>query len=170
MRLRLDRFASPLGEILLVHDAAGRLRGLDFKEYEARTRRLLALHYGGVDLTPGEAPAPIRAALGAYFAGELEALDVVPVAMGGTEFQREVWAALRTIRPRSTLSYGALAAAIGRPKAVRAVGRANGANPVALVVPCHRVIGADGSLTGFGGGLHRKRWLLAHEGINVGSA
>ena len=82
-------------------------------------------------------------------------------------FQREVWAALRAIPVGATTSYGRLAAAIGRPKAVRAVGLANGSNPIGIVVPCHRVIGADASLTGYGGGLERKRWLLEHEGVHL---
>jgi methylated-DNA-[protein]-cysteine S-methyltransferase len=100
----------------------------------------------------------------AYLAGRLDALDGLPVDAGGTPFQALVWAALRTIPPGQTWSYKALAERIGRPAAVRAVGLANGANPVGIVVPCHRVIGAGGSLTGYGGGLPRKRWLLEHEG------
>ncbi len=102
-------------------------------------------------------------ALADYFAGDLDAIADLPTAANGTAFQLSVWAALRQIPVGETVSYGALAARIGRPKAVRAVGLANGANPIAIVVPCHRVIGADASLTGYGGGLHRKRWLLAHE-------
>ena len=85
-------------------------------------------------------------------------------ATGGTDFQRHVWRALRAIRCGTTVTYGALAQRIGRPAAVRAVGHANGANPISIVVPCHRVIGADRSLTGYGGGIARKRWLLIHEG------
>jgi methylated-DNA-[protein]-cysteine S-methyltransferase len=103
----------------------------------------------------------------AYFAGDLSAIERLAVVTGGTDFQREVWAALRRIPAGRTLSYGALATQLGRPKAVRAVGLANGANPIGIVVPCHRVIGADGSLTGYGGGLERKRWLLAHEGAEA---
>lgn len=114
------------------------------------------------------APAAIRRAISDYFAGDLAAIDTIPVATGGTSFQRDVWAALRTIRAGTTLSYGALARQLGHPKAVRATGMANGANPVAIVVPCHRVIGSDGTLTGYGGGINRKRWLLAHEGVAFG--
>ena len=105
----------------------------------------------------------MRAALDAYFAGELGRLDEISWRTAGTEFQRSVWQALTRIPVGETRSYGELAAAIGRPKAVRAVGAANGANPVSIVVPCHRVIGADGSLTGYGGGLPLKRKLLEHE-------
>ena len=111
------------------------------------------------------APPAIRHAINKYFSGDLFAIDAIPVTTGGTSFQRDVWAALRTIQPGTTLSYGKLARQLGRPKSVRAVGLANGANPVAIVIPCHRVIGTDGSLTGYGGGVNRKRWLLIHEGV-----
>lgn len=163
-RLFLDRLATPTGEALLVTDEAGVLRAFDWSDHEARMRRLLRLHYGATTLQPGPAPAAVREALEAYFAGEVGALQAVAWDTAGTDFQRSVWAALRTIPPGETLSYGMLAARIGHPKAVRAVGLANGANPVGVVVPCHRVIGANGALTGYGGGLDRKRWLLAHEG------
>ena len=165
MRLQLDRIMSPLGEILLACDAEGRLRALDFHDYEERMRQLLRLQYGALKLDTGPAPAAITGRLRAYFAGELAGLAAIPVATGGTPFQRDVWAALRRIPLGTTTTYGALAAAIGRPRAIRAVGLANGANPVSIVVPCHRVIGSGGALTGFGGGLHRKRWLLEHEGV-----
>jgi methylated-DNA-[protein]-cysteine S-methyltransferase len=102
--------------------------------------------------------------LGDYFAGDLDALADIPVNPGGTPFQRSVWSALRRVAPGQTVAYRDLARAIGAPAAVRAVGAANGANPIAIVIPCHRAIGADGSLTGYAGGLERKRWLLAHEG------
>ena len=167
MRLSLDHLASPLGPLLLVTDEAGRLRALDFDAYAARMHRLLARHYGDApgayELTPGAAPAAVRDGLTAYFGGHLPALADVPVATGGTPFQRSVWAALRTVPPGATTSYGALAARVGAPQAARAVGLANGANPIAIVVPCHRVIGAGGALTGYAGGVERKRWLLEHE-------
>jgi len=169
-RLLLDRRATPIGEALLVTDDAGRLRALDWADYETRLRRLLRRHYGTVALSVGRAPETVRRALDRYFGGDLAALDAIDCATGGTAFQRAVWAALRTIPVGRTLSYGALAAQIGAPKAVRAVGLANGANPIGVVVPCHRVIGSDGSLTGYGGGLERKRWLLAHEGALFRSA
>ena len=100
--------------------------------------------------------------LAAYFARDLKEFDV-QLAVSGTPFQQRVWAALATIPYGETWSYRELAEAVGNPKAVRAVGLANGRNPVSIVVPCHRVIGADGSLTGYGGGLERKSWLLDHE-------
>jgi methylated-DNA-[protein]-cysteine S-methyltransferase len=166
--LFLDHIPSPIGTLLIVYDRDARLRALDFEDHEPRMRRLLRLHYGqdghNFVVKDGRVPKVIKQALAAYFAGDLTAVDRIAVATSGTGFQRDVWAALRQIAPGTTLSYGALAKAIGRPKAVRAVGLANGTNPIAIVVPCHRVIGADMSLTGYGGGIDRKRWLLNHEG------
>jgi len=166
--LKLAEYPSPVGAIRLVSDADGLLRALDFEGYDERLHRLLRRHYADYTLDPGPAPANVIEALDAYFAGDLLAIDAVKTATGGAEFQREVWAGLRTIPAGETLSYGALAARIGRPKASRAVGAANGANPIAVIVPCHRVIGASGSLTGFGGGLERKAWLLEHERRHAG--
>ena len=165
MELTLSRYAAPVAELLLVTDAQGQLRALDFGDFGERMRRLLARHYGVVTLVEGAAPAAITAALDAYFSGNLKALDAVPVATGGTDFQRSVWAALRAIPAGQTRGYGELAAALGKPGAARAVGLANGNNPVGIVVPCHRVIGASGALTGYAGGVARKRWLLAHEAL-----
>jgi methylated-DNA-[protein]-cysteine S-methyltransferase len=162
--LQLDRIPSPIGVIRLVHDEEGQLRSLDFEDFEARNLKLLRRCYGPAELIPGKAPCAVRTALDDYFAGDLAALGRVPIATVGTPFQEAAWAALRAIPAGATRSYAQQAAAIGRPKAVRAVGRANGDNPVAIVTPCHRVIGAGGDLTGFGGGLDRKRWLLEHEG------
>jgi len=169
--LRLARLGSPLGGLLAVTDAEERLRGLEFEAFEPRLRcRFGARASGGNDpLVPGRAPAALREALEAYFEGALPALDAIPLAPAGTAFQQEVWAALRRIPAGSTRSYGEIARALGRPRACRAVGLAAGANPIALVVPCHRAIGADGSLTGYAGGLERKRWLLEHERRHAGS-
>src|ERR1700746_2711313 len=167
--LYADRLESTIGTLLLIHDREGHVRALDFHDFESRMRRLLRLHYGaeGNDFAiEDRAASPeIRHAINNDFLGDLFAINSIPVTTGGTSFQREVWAALRTIRAGTTVSYGAMARQLGRPKSVRAVGLANGANPVAIVVPCHRVIGADGSLTGYGGGISRKRWLLTHEGV-----
>lgn len=163
MQLTLSNYAAPVGMLLLVTDSDARLRALDFGDYEERMLRLLARHYGEVSLIPGETPPAIVTALDAYFAGDLDALDAVPVATGGTAFQKQVWAALRTIPAGATSGYGALAARLGKPGAARAVGLANRLNPIGIVVPCHRVIGASGALTGYAGGLDRKQWLLAHE-------
>ena len=164
-----EELKTPLGTLVVLTDADDRVRAVDWTDYRDRMQRLLRLHYGW----DGEA-MPRRAqrstagrALEAYFDGELHAIDRVPTATGGTEFQRTVWRALRDIPVGETRSYGQLAAAIGHPSAVRAVGLANGANPIGIVVPCHRVIGANGSLTGYGGGLERKRWLLEYERATV---
>lgn len=162
---RFDRLPSPVGTLIVATDAQDRLRILEFEDHEERMYRLMRQQYGaGHQAEQGAISLRVHDALTAYFSGELDAIDALETATGGTEFQRRVWAALRAIPAGTTESYGALAARIGMPKAVRAVGLANGANPIAIVVPCHRVIGANGSLTGFGGGLERKRWLLAHEG------
>jgi methylated-DNA-[protein]-cysteine S-methyltransferase len=167
LTLKLERIPVAIGTILLLTDPEGRVRALDWEDFEARLARLLRLQYGaGTELVEQRAASPARRALEAYFAGDLTAIDTLPVETGGTPFQREVWAALRHIPVGETRSYGGLAIAIGRPKAVRAVGLANGSNPISIIVPCHRVIGSDGSLTGYGGGLPRKRWLLAHEGAS----
>jgi O-6-methylguanine DNA methyltransferase len=163
MHLRLEQYESPFSPLLLVTDETGALRALDFADYEPRMHRLLREHYGEYELEKGATPASVIRSLDAYFEGDLNALDTVRTATGGTSFQRAVWRALRAIKPGTTKSYGQIAASIGRPTASRAVGAANGSNPIAIVVPCHRVIGANGSLTGYGGGLPRKRWLLEHE-------
>lgn len=163
-RLVLERVPTPIGEALVVTDEAGVLRAFDFSDFESRMRTLLRRHYGDMQTHPGSLPTALRTAIDAYFAGELDALDGLAWATNGTLFQRKVWAGLCTIPAGQTLSYKGLAERIGAPAAVRAVGLANGSNPVAVVAPCHRVIGADGSLTGYGGGLSRKAWLLAHEG------
>ena len=156
---------SPVGEMILGTDGDGVLRVLDFDGYEARMQLLLQRQYGAKAFSLADAVKPSQAAsvLGAYFEGDLQAIDRLKTANGGTAFQRKVWAALRSIPARSTISYGGLAARLGMPGAARAVGLANGANPIAIVVPCHRVIGSNGALTGYGGGIDRKRWLLAHE-------
>ena len=144
-----------------------RLRALDWEDYEHRMRELLRLHYGAVDLSDRPAPAAMRTALSGYFEGDLGQLSGVAWRIAGTPFQQKVWTALAKIPAGTTMSYGALAARIDMPKAIRAVGHANGSNPISVVLPCHRLIGADGSLVKYGGGLERKRWLLRHEGVEV---
>jgi len=153
--------ASPIGELLLVGDGA-RLSGIWMQSHRGEWRRLRA---GPRD---DAAFATARAQLDEYFAGARTAFDL-PLAPEGTDFQMKVWTALCAIPYGATVSYGELARGIGRPGAARAVGLANGSNPLPIVVPCHRVIGADGSLTGFGGGIERKRWLLAHEARHSGT-
>lgn len=162
MKLWLDTVPTPVGALTLIVDDDGRLRAAGFQEDHPRmTRELARLGTAERRVDPGG----VSTALARYVSGDLDAIRGLPTAMSGTEFQLAVWSALTGIPCGETTSYGALAQRIGRPKAVRAVGLANGANPIAIVVPCHRVIGSDGSLTGYGGGLHRKRWLLAHEGV-----
>jgi methylated-DNA-[protein]-cysteine S-methyltransferase len=163
--LILDRVETPIGEMMIVADQDGHLRAVDWTDHEERMLRLLRRHYGvnGFRLEPGKNPHGFADAMQRYFAGDLAALDALPVVTAGTAFQREVWQALRQIPLGKTISYGELARQIGKPRAIRAVGLANGANPVSVIVPCHRVIGANGSLTGYGRGIERKRWLLQHE-------
>ena len=161
----IDRLQTPIGIALLVTDADGILRALDWVEHEPRMRDLLRLQYGAVALTDSRSPAAIRAALTGYFKGDLDRLGTIKWRVAGTPFQRKVWTALPAIPAGTTMSYGALASRLDMPKAIRAVGHANGSNPLSVVVPCHRLIGANGSLVKYGGGLERKRWLLAHEGV-----
>lgn len=169
MRLWLERHASPIGPMLSAVDAQGVLLALDFEDCEARMHRLLRLNHGhhghhGAGLCEGRpSNKSVGAALEAYFGGSPAALSGLPLRTAGTALQQAVWSALRLIPVGSTVSYGELAVRLGRPGASRAVGRANGANPIAIAVPCHRVIGRDGTLTGYAGGLQRKQWLLAHE-------
>jgi methylated-DNA-[protein]-cysteine S-methyltransferase len=147
-------FDSPVGALTLT-GRAGALTGVFFEG---------TFHLEGraAWISDDARLAPARAQLLEYFCGERCDFEL-PLAPEGTPFQRAVWAALREIPYGETTTYGALARKLGKPGAMRAVGAANGRNPIAIVVPCHRVIGADGTLTGFGGGLPRKRWLLSHE-------
>jgi methylated-DNA-[protein]-cysteine S-methyltransferase len=159
----IDTIDSPVGP-LTAAERAGRICLLQFGPDGPLVDRMFERWY------PGEATARrslerLPAVLRRYFEGEITALDALDVELNGTPFQKTVWRALRRIPAGTTISYAELARRIGEPAAVRAVGTANGANPVAVIVPCHRVIGSNGSLTGYGGGLPRKQWLLAHEGI-----
>ena len=152
---------SPVGELLLTWGGRA-LTGLYMDPHKWGPER-------GPDWREDAAPfAAAREQLDAYFAGELAEFDL-PLAPEGTEFQRRVWDALRRIPYGKTVSYAELARMIGKSEAVRAVGAANGRNPISIIIPCHRVIGADGSLVGYGGGLERKRWLLQHEAVAAGS-
>ena len=168
----VEQIDTPTGRILVVTDDDDRLRAVDWEDHEQRLDQLLRRQYGAdmIRLQVASRASAASRALRAYFDGSTGCLASLTVATVGTGFQRLVWDALRQIPPGQTVSYGALAARIGRPTAMRAVGLANGANPVSIVVPCHRVVGAGGALTGFGGGLERKRWLLAHEGASAQAA
>jgi methylated-DNA-[protein]-cysteine S-methyltransferase len=149
LNLFLSRVNTPLGQMFLVCDSQSRVYAFEFEGHTDLMPRLLRMHgkppSGAHRLTPAPAPRDIE------------------TDSGGTSFQRQVWSALREIPPATTVSYGQLAARIGKPHARRAVGAANGSNPIAIIVPCHRVIGSGGKLTGYGGGIDRKRWLLDHE-------
>jgi methylated-DNA-[protein]-cysteine S-methyltransferase len=158
-----DVVNTPVGPLAIVVDRKGAMRQLSFDGESGRWRKEFARQFPNAELIARRDPFGHGSALKAYFAGDMEALDKIPVVFGGTPFQKKVWKQLRRIPVGQTMSYGGLAKKIGEPKAMRAVGLANGANPVAVIVPCHRVIGSDGSLTGFGGGLSRKKWLLEHE-------
>lgn len=147
LHLLADRIQTPIGEMVIVMDEDGNLRAMDWKDHEVRMARLLRLHYGekGFRLEATLGLNGLSDAISRYFAGELDAINGLPVETGGTPFQREVWHALRQIPCGTTVSYAELAGRIHRPAAVRAVGLANGSNPVGIVIPCHRVIGSDGS-------------------------
>ncbi len=161
----LDRLKTPIGIALLVTDADGALRALDWEDYAPRMKELLRLQYGAVVLQDARSPQAVRLALSGYFKGDLDRLNTIKWRVAGTPFQQKVWHALPKVPVGTTMSYGALAAKLDAPNAMRAVGHANGSNPISVVLPCHRLIGANGSLVKYGGGLDRKRWLLAHEGV-----
>jgi methylated-DNA-[protein]-cysteine S-methyltransferase len=162
-RFLIDTMKTPIGTAVLIVDESGALRMHRWEDSVETWRTEFQRRYGDADLVPQRDPFGYVATLQRYFDGDITAIDTIRVTFIGTPFQMKVWSALRAIPGGTTLSYGALATRIGAPKAVRAVGLANGSNPIAVVVPCHRVIGSDGNLTGYGGGLPRKRWLLDHE-------
>jgi methylated-DNA-[protein]-cysteine S-methyltransferase len=171
LRLLTDSTRTPIGELVLACDERGRLRAVDWKNFAERMKRRLRIQYGanGYSLERSKDPFGLTSVLTRYMQGDIAAIEALAVETTGTPFQRKVWGALRKIPAGTTTSYGALAKRIGHPTAVRAVGLANGANPVGIVVPCHRVIGANGTLTGYGGGLERKKWLLEHEARSGGA-
>lgn len=160
---RQDRLATPLGCLLVVQDTDGAIRAIEWAACAERLSRHLARRHAEARLAAGDGRGTVLESLADYFAGALRAIDGLTVAASGTPFQHCVWHALRAIPCGTTLSYGALARQLGVPSAARAVGAANGANPVSVVVPCHRLIGHDGQLTGYAGGIRRKHWLLEHE-------
>jgi len=167
MQLSRSILSTPVGDMLALASDEG-LCALEFIGPEKRLTRLearLQRHFPPHEIVDGDVLpiARARAWLAAYFAGERAEIDTVPLDMRGAEFEKRVWRALTRIPPGETTSYGAIARALGSAGASRAVGAANGANPVAIIVPCHRVIGSSGHLTGYGGGLDRKTWLLNHE-------
>ena len=163
MILEISEVSSPVGAVTIaVHGSL--LCALTFSDKWQEQLPRLQRRFASAEFRTAANPAGISSRLERYFSGDLEALDGIAVDTGGTAFQRRVWRLLGTIRPGETLSYRDVAHALGQPNAVRAVGAANGANPIWIVIPCHRVIAANGTLHGYGGGLERKRWLLHHEG------
>ncbi len=164
MKLLIDRIASPLGTIILISDGKS-LCSLDFADYEPRMMALLYKRYESLQLENAIDPQGFSSKVRAYLDRDYGSLDDIPINAGGTDFQQQVWQMLRTISVGSAVSYGQLATKLGKPTAARAVGMANSLNPIAIVVPCHRVIGAKAKLTGYAGGLKRKQWLLQHEGV-----
>ena len=165
-RFETDVISTPVGDVIIVV-ADGVLLALDFAGYRDRMTRLLTKRFGPITLTPAANPGGISHQVQRYFDGEITALAKVPMATGGTPFQRTVWNALRQIEPGTVSTYGDIAKQIDNPKAVRAVGMANSLNPIAIALPCHRVVGTNEKLTGYAGGLERKRWLLEHEGVSL---
>jgi methylated-DNA-[protein]-cysteine S-methyltransferase len=163
--ISLATLDSPIGP-LTVAARGSKVCLVHFGKPGSYVRTSLSRWYPGVQVTHADDAAGARGVLTRYFGGDLHSLDEIEVDLHGTEFQQRVWTALRSVAAGTTASYSELARRVGAPAAVRAVGAANGSNPVAVVLPCHRIIGSNGSLTGYGGGLHRKRWLLNHEGVN----
>lgn len=163
MELQIDRINSDMGAIIIV-TSNEHLYALDFADCEQRMMQRLQKRYQQFRLISVANPCGYSQLITAYLQGDYASLATIPVDPGGTAFQQQVWSALRAIPVGTTCSYGALAAQIGKPKAARAVGLANALNPIAIVLPCHRVIGANQALTGYAGGLTRKQWLLHHEG------
>lgn len=163
MRFDTAILSSPVGTLTIAAQG-DELVALCFDGLWQRHRSRLLRHHPGASFAEADDPAGACSALRRWFDGELGALDGLAVAPVGTPFQRSVWSELRRIPRGRTRSYGEVAAAVGRPGATRAVGTANGANPIGIVIPCHRVLAAGGALGGFAGGLDAKRWLLRHEG------
>jgi methylated-DNA-[protein]-cysteine S-methyltransferase len=173
MKLLTDRIESPLGTIILVADGKS-LCALDFadsllerlRQRESRMMKLLHKRYPSFELVESKLPE-FSNKIRAYLDGNYGSLDDIPLNAGGTDFQQLVWQNLRTIPVGTTASYGQVATKLGKPTAARAVGMANSLNPIGIIIPCHRVIGANAKLTGYAGGLERKQWLLQHEGITI---
>lgn len=162
---------TPIGPLVVIEDEANALFMVEFADCDHRMDRWLRhrLASGRYRLRAGTISVRTRETFAAYFDGEVGILRTLPVRLDGTSFQNEMWTTLREVIPGETLAYGAFAERLGRPNAARAVGHANGTNPLSIVVPCHRLVGANGALTKYGGGLERKRWLLDHEARCAGA-
>lgn len=164
MVVMLDRYRSPLGDLLLA-SRDGVLSILEFADNRSRWEALLARILAPDEACKEGPMEAVTAPLTGYFTGDIAALDAIPVRPFGTSFQQACWRCLRAIPYGTTLSYGGLAKILGRPRSARAVGAANALNPISIIIPCHRLVGAQGALTGYAGGIDRKKWLLEHEGV-----
>lgn len=164
--LTFDSVESAIGKIL-ISSHGGTICAVEFADFDERMLSGLRIRFGGFRRVEADDAACACTRIRAYLPGVLNAVDDIDADGGGTRFQRRVWAELRKIAPGEVLTYAALALRLGMPKAVRAVGYANSLNPINIVIPCHRLVGADGALRGYSGGLQRKCWLLEHEGAGV---
>lgn len=162
MRLTVSEIETPVGAVRVVTGKNG-VCALDFSDRWDETCRKLERRFGSVEFERAARIQGVTDRIRAYLKGDAKALEPIAVDPGGTPFQQRVWSALRRIPAGRTDSYGSLARRIGRPTGARAVAAANASNPISIVIPCHRVIGADGSLRGYAGGVDRKRWLIEHE-------
>ncbi len=162
--LMFQTYSSPIGDITLV-EFEETLCYLDFSENDDRLERLLTIRFGRYQMKNGVI-LDMEDRLNRYFDCDWSAFEGLPITTAGTEFQKTVWRKLKEIPIGSTISYQKLAQNIDKPKAIRAVASSNARNPIAIIIPCHRVIGKSGALRGYAGGLHRKQWLLEHEGAS----
>ena len=158
-----DRIETPIGDMILVA-RDGVLLLLEFEDQMPRIERQMKARFAEFEMQLSTNPFGLSDVVRDYFSGNINAIDNILTDGGGTSFEKQVWSELRKIPTGTTVSYGSIARKLGDINLSRAVGTANGRNPISIVVPCHRVIGADGSMTGYGGGIHRKEWLLRHEG------
>ena len=156
-------YHSPIGDIDIL-EGDGKLLYLDFSDNPDRMEKLLTTRYRHFSITRNQERSSVHELLDQYFAGKNPNMRKVSLQTDGTEFQQQVWNSLCNIPYGETLDYSALASQVGNPQAVRAAASSNARNPISIIIPCHRVIGKDGSLRGYAGGEHRKKWLLEHEG------
>jgi methylated-DNA-[protein]-cysteine S-methyltransferase len=165
-RIFVGKIDSPIGSVVYLTDGEA-LRAVEFADTPDRLLSAFLQAIGQIPVDTRRDPLGIGVAIRAYFGGDIHAIEALPATPAGTWFQRRVWRLLRKIPAGRTVTYGAIANQLVTPSAARAVGAANGANPIPIVIPCHRVIGANGTLTGYGSGVFRKEWLLTHEGIQL---
>lgn len=165
-RIFVGRLDSPIGSIVYLTDGEA-LRAVEFADTPDRLLSAFLRGIGPIPVDTRRDPLGIGVAIRAYFDGDIDAIEALPATPAGTQFQKRVWNLLRKIPAGRTVTYGAIANQLGAPSATRAVGAANGANPIPIIIPCHRVIGANGTLTGYGSGVFRKEWLLSHEGAQL---